>query len=71
MVADKINNRLDHLEKALTEKDARINQLQQAVDNLEKYSCRSSVRITGIEENKDGEEFDKIVTDLYCFNICR
>ena len=71
MVADKINNRLDHLEKALTENDARINQLQQAVDNLEKYSCRSSVPITDIEKNKDGEEFDKIVTDLYCFNICR
>ena len=60
MVADKINNRLDHLEKALTKKDARINQLEQAVDNLEQYSL-----ITGVEENKDGEQLDKFVTDLF------
>ena len=52
MVADKINNRLDHLEKALTEKDARINQLEQAVD-------------TGITGFEDGEQLDKFVTDLF------
>ena len=49
----------------LTEKEALINELEQGVDNLEQYSIRSSVCITGIEENKYGEQLDKIVTDLF------
>ena len=65
IVADKINRRLENLEKELTDKDARIEQLEQAVDNLEQYSRRSSVRITGIVEHKDGEQIDKIITDLF------
>ena len=53
IVANKINDRLNHLEKTLKEKDqridqlektlgSRIDQLEQSLDNLEQYSRRSS-----------------------------
>ena len=34
------------------------------MDNLEQYSRRTSIRITGLEENKNGEHLEKITTNL-------
>ena len=75
-VANKINDRLNLLEKNLKEKDQRIDQLEknlgtrtdqleQSLDNLEQYSRRSSVRVSGIKEKADGEQLDTILTDLF------
>ena len=76
IVANKINDRLNLLEKNLKEKDqridqleknlgTRIDQLEQSLDNLEQYSRRSSVRVSGIKEKADGEQLDTILTDLF------
>ncbi|KAI0224219.1 hypothetical protein LSAT2_024767, partial [Lamellibrachia satsuma] len=71
IVTDKITARLDRLEKAVTNKETKIKQLEQnvthleaQVDNLEQYSRRTSIRITGMEENKNGEDLEKITTNL-------
>ena len=76
IVANKINDRLNHLERTLKEKDqridqlektlgSRIDQLEQSLDNLEQYSRRSSVRVSGIKEKADGEQLDTILADLF------
>ena len=76
IVANKINDRLNLLEKNLKEKDqridqleknlgTRIDQLEQSLDNLEQYSRRSSVRVSGIKEKADGEQLDTILKDLF------
>ena len=77
IVADKINDRLNILEKKkLKEKDLRIDQLEktlgtridqveQSLDNLEQYSRLSSVRVSGIKEKTDGEQLETILTDLF------
>ena len=76
IVADKINDRLNILEKNLKEKDLRIDQLEktlgtridqveQSLDNLEQYSRRSSVRVSGIKEQTDGEQLETILTNLF------
>ena len=70
IVTDKITARLDRLEKTVTNKETKIKQLEQnvthleaQVDNLEQYSRRTSIRITGMEENKNGD-LEKITTNL-------
>ena len=64
IVANKISDRLDLLEKRMVEKDKRIDQLEQALDNLELYRRRSSVRVSGIQGNASGEQLDTIVTTM-------
>ena len=34
------------------------------MDNLERYSSRTSIRITWMEETKNGEDLEKIITNL-------
>ena len=74
IVVAKIKDRLSHLEKTLKQKAQRIDQLEQtissridqlALDNIEQYSRRLSVRVSGIKENTDGEQLDAIVTKLF------
>ena len=73
IVAADINDRLSHLEKTLKENEQRIDQLEQtmgsrvdqfeqALDNLMRSRRRSSVRVSGIKENTDGEQLESNVT---------
>ena len=65
LVANKIGDRLDLLEKTLIEKDKRFDLLGQALDDLEQYSRRSPVSVSGIQENGSGEQLDTVVTALF------
>ena len=65
IVANKIGDRLDLLEKTMIEKDKRIDKLKQALDELEQYSRRSPVRVSGIHEKARGDQLDTIVTTLF------
>jgi len=74
IVAAKINDRLSYLDKTLKQKEQRTDHLeltmgsridQLALDNLELYIRRPSVRVSGINENTDGEQLDAIVTELF------
>ena len=54
---------LSTMQKGLEERDRKIDELSQRVEELEQYGRRNGVRIHGIKEEK-GENTDKIVTDL-------
>ena len=70
-VAKTILQRLDKLETVLGEKNEKICNLEQAVvdledkvDKLEQYSRRISIRISGINENPNGEDIETIVKTI-------
>ena len=54
---------LSNMQKGLEERDRKIDELSQRVEELEQYGRRNGVRIHGIKEEK-GENADKIVIDL-------
>ena len=71
LVVTKMNKRLDSLEQALSEKDSKIKLLEEKsthleanLDDLEQYSRRNSVRISGITENEKGEDIENIITTM-------
>ena len=70
-VANTIIQRLDKLEAVLDEKNKKICHLEQTmveledkVDKLEKYSRRTSIRISGINENPGGENIETIMKTI-------
>ena len=72
IVTEKSTARLNRQEKALSNTETKIKQLEQKVtqlvaqvDNLEQRSRRTSIGIIGMEENKNnGEDLEKIITNL-------
>ena len=70
-MAKTILQRLDKLEMVLGEKNEKICNVEQAVvdledkvDKLEQYSRRISIRISGINENPNGEDIETIVKTI-------
>ena len=70
-VVNTIIQRLDKLEAVLDEKNKKICHLEQTlveledkVDKLEQYSRRTSIRISGINENPVGENIETIVKTI-------
>lgn len=67
LVAMKINNKLEQLERKVSVRDKRIEELEATVSDLsqkldaqEQYSRRTSVRISGIEETENEDPSNKI-----------
>jgi hypothetical protein len=58
-----IKTELTSVNKKLIEKDDKISELQKQVEDLQQYSRRNGLRISGIPE-KPGEDTDKLVIDL-------
>ena len=54
-INSKLNARLDQLEKVTGAQEVRILQLEAKPDDLEQYGRRNSLRISGIEEDVEGE----------------
>ena len=71
LVVTKMNKGLDSLEQALSEKyckskllEEKTTHLEAKLDDLEQYSRRNYVRISGITENEKGEDIENIITTV-------
>ena len=63
-INSKLNARLDRLEKVTGEQEVRILQLEAKLDDLEQYGRRNLLRISGIEEDVEGEDLPAKVNNV-------
>jgi exosome complex exonuclease DIS3/RRP44 len=63
VVSTKLQGEFAQLKKQLAEKDEKIRSLEDKVDELEQYSRRNNVRISGVPETV-GEDTDALVIQL-------
>ena len=63
-INSKLNARLDRLEKVSGAQEVRILQLEAKLDDLEQYGRRNSLRISGIEEDVEGEDLPTKVKNV-------
>ena len=63
-INSKLNARLDRLEKVTGSQEVRILQLEAKLDTLEQYGRINSLRISGIEEDVEGEDLPAKVKNV-------
>ena len=59
-----LNDRLDQLEEMTGAQEVRILELEAKLDDLEQYERRNSLRISGIEEDVEGEDLPAKVKNV-------
>lgn len=55
-----LEKRVQRLEFDLSEKNKKISQLEEELDEVRQEGLRSNVRIVGLQEGEDGDELEKI-----------